>query len=81
MSFDVWSKKASELLIIPDRLRNIYHEAAMNKTQIFFWVGRFGKGEKIFAMKRGAKDHLARVSMKFSLIASGGTHIEQLADL
>jgi hypothetical protein len=40
----------------------------------FGW-GKFGEGEKIFQMMRGLEDHLPPVSMKFSLIASSGTHI------
>jgi hypothetical protein len=73
MSFDFWSKRASGLLIIPDRRQNVHHDAAMKKTQAFLW-GKFGEGEKIFPMKRGRKDHLPLVSMKFSFITSGGTH-------
>jgi hypothetical protein len=53
----------------------------MKKTQVFFWVGKFGEGEKIFPIKRDPEDRLPSVSMKFSLIASSQTHIQQLADL
>jgi hypothetical protein len=80
MSFDFCSKRTSRLLIIYDRLQNVYHEAAIKKTQVFFW-GRFGEGEKTFQMKRGSEDHLPPVSMKFSLITSSGTHTHELADM
>jgi hypothetical protein len=69
------------LLIIPDRLQNVYHEAAMKKTQIVFGWAKFGEGEKIFPMKRGPRHNLPTVLMKVWLIASGEIHIQQLADL
>jgi hypothetical protein len=47
----------------------------------FLGRGKFGEHEKIFSMKKGPKDHLPPVSMKFSLIASSGTRIQQLAEL
>jgi hypothetical protein len=69
MSFGVWSKRASGFLTIADRRRNVSHETAMKKTQVFFWVGEFGEGGKIFPMNRGPEDHLPPTSMKFSLIS------------
>jgi hypothetical protein len=80
MPFDFWSKRASGLLLIPDRLRNVDHEAAKKKIQVFFWVGEVWRGRENLPMKRGPEDHIPRVSMKFSLIASSGTHIQQLVD-
>jgi hypothetical protein len=59
----------------------MYHEAATKKSQILFRVGKFHEGKKIFLMQRDQDDHLRPVSMLFSLTASIGTHIHQLADL
>jgi hypothetical protein len=46
MSFDFWSKRASKLFGIPDRLQKIYHEASMKKIQVFFWVGEVRRGRE-----------------------------------
>jgi hypothetical protein len=55
---------------IPERLLNVYHEAAMKKSQVFFRLGKCEEGEKIFPMKRGPGDHPPPVSMQFSHITS-----------
>jgi hypothetical protein len=62
---------------IPDRLRNIYHEAAMKKTQVCFWVRTVRRSRADFS----DEDHLPPVSMKFSFITLSGTYIQQFQQI
>jgi hypothetical protein len=48
---------------IPEPLLNVYHGAAMKKSQAFFGLERLEEREKLFPMKRCPEDHPRPVSM------------------